>query len=145
MNYLTVFFATLALLLPSIGWTCGGFSADWKPTVIELHMANAGETISFAQRNILRITLDHPDNLEGYWQIDSGLSTLDLEYGDVASNTRGKQTNESGRWRTVILVNTVHMPANELQLSFHTPSPSLIAFFTRNVFFRLKGYPAAMC
>lgn len=119
-------------------------SPAWTPPVVNLDETNDGQTISFSQRDVLKINLAHPGNAAGYWQIDMGLDELDIEYGGPEA-VRGHQVLAEEHWRTEITIDTTHMPGQELRLSFHAQHPSFATIFSKSIFYRLKGQPAPLC
>lgn len=117
---------------------------QWEPPVRQLDETNQGQTITFSQRDVLKIKLAHPGNAEGYWQIERGLNSLDVEYGGLKA-TRGEQLQSSDRRTTEITINTTHMPGDELELSFHATVPGASGAVVQPVIYKLKGWPATMC
>jgi hypothetical protein len=118
---------------------------EWTPPVINLDETNAGKTIYFSQRDVLKINLAHPNNSAGYWQIDKGLSELDIEYGGINA-LRGRQVLTSDHLSTEIIIDTTHMPGNELHLSFHAEHSNFFnSLFSRSIYYRLNCKPAPLC
>ena len=116
----------------------------WSPEVIVLDESNAGKTVEFEQRSILKIRLLHPDNLAGYWKIEKGLSDLDVEYGGDKIAT-GIQTFTSNHWVTEINIDTTHMPTKGLLIGFHTELEGRSSLISKTISYKLKGRPAPKC
>lgn len=114
---------------------------EWIAPMVQLTEKHAGQLIAFTQRDVLLIRLRHPDNQDGVWRVEKGLSALDMGPESLGLRT-GQVSDEAGQKLSTLRLDTTHMPGQELVLRFYTKAgkPS-----DRALIYRLSGRPALKC